>query len=400
MDLTSGCPFWPVKDGLVATYPALEQSVECDVAVLGGGITGACVGHALAGAGVDVVLLDKRDAGTGSTAACTGLIQYEVDVHLHDLAERIGTEKAQRSYQLCLEANRGLADLVRRLGDDCGYAQRPSLYLASRQRDVASLRKEYAARRACGIELEFLDQRAIRARFGLEAPAALLSPEAGEIDAYRLTHALLTRARRDGLRAFDRTRVTRIEHRRKRVVLQTDRGPRVSARSLVLAAGYEMSPFFRDARIKLRTTYALATEPVKSFDGWRDRCLIWETRRPYFYARTTSDQRVLLGGGDDAFTRPDAHVKLLPRKTGALTRRFMKMFPRIVVEPAFRWAGVFAETDDGLPFIAACGKMPGTFIAAGYGGNGITYSFLAGQILRDLLLGHPNRDADLFRFDR
>ena len=132
----------------------------------------------------------------------------------------------------------------------------------------------------------------------------------------------------------------------------------------------------------------------------RETAMNRETRRPYFYARTTSDQRILLGGGDDPFTRPDAHAQLLPRKTRALTRRFTRMFPRIAIETAYRWAGVFAETEDGLPFIGACGTMPSTYIAAGYGGNGITYSFLAGQILRDLLLGRPNRDAQLFCFDR
>jgi glycerol-3-phosphate dehydrogenase len=47
MDLTSGAPFWIVRDGLLATYPRLKRDRRCDVAVIGGGITGALVAHRL-----------------------------------------------------------------------------------------------------------------------------------------------------------------------------------------------------------------------------------------------------------------------------------------------------------------------------------------------------------------
>jgi cation diffusion facilitator CzcD-associated flavoprotein CzcO len=48
MDLTSGAPFWIIKNGLLATYPRLKRDRRCDVAVIGGGITGALVAHRFA----------------------------------------------------------------------------------------------------------------------------------------------------------------------------------------------------------------------------------------------------------------------------------------------------------------------------------------------------------------
>lgn len=400
MDLTSGCPFWPIRDGLLTSYPPLGRDVTCDVAIVGGGMTGGFVAHALAEAGVDVVLLDKRDVGTGSTASCTGLLQYEIDMPLHQLIDRIGLDKAVRSYLLCLGAIDKLERLTQKLGDDCGFARRKSLYLASSPRDVASLEKEHAARVACGIRLDLLGPREVRARFPFSAPAALLSYDAGEVDAYRLTHALLRAAANHGARVFDRTRVTTIDHGKRRSNIHTDRGFRVSARRIVFATGYETQRFLHDPRVKLHTTYALASEPVSSFDGWTDRCLIWETNRPYFYARTTSDDRVMIGGGDEEFINPDDHPGLLPRKQGSLRRRFARLFPSIPFETAYRWAGVFGESDDGLPFIGDCNRVPNSYFAVGYGGNGITYSLLAGAIIRDLFLDRRNPDARLFCFDR
>lgn len=60
MDLISGQPLWPVAAGLPASYPALRSDLECEVVVLGAGITGALVTHRFAADGIDVVVLDRR----------------------------------------------------------------------------------------------------------------------------------------------------------------------------------------------------------------------------------------------------------------------------------------------------------------------------------------------------
>jgi glycerol-3-phosphate dehydrogenase len=63
MDLKSGYPYWLVKNGLLNTYPSLHQDITCDVAVIGGGITGALMAYHLVEAGVDTVVLDKANMG-------------------------------------------------------------------------------------------------------------------------------------------------------------------------------------------------------------------------------------------------------------------------------------------------------------------------------------------------
>ena len=94
MDLVSPQPFWPLKNGLLSVYPSLKNNARCDVAVLGGGITGAFAAEALTAAGLDVVVLDKRDVGTGSTSASTALLQYELDTSLCYLTRKYGRESS------------------------------------------------------------------------------------------------------------------------------------------------------------------------------------------------------------------------------------------------------------------------------------------------------------------
>ena len=73
------------------------------------------------------------------------------------------------------------------------------------------------------------------------------------------------------------------------------------------------------------------------------------------------------------------------------------IYPLEGVEMETAWAGTFAQTEDGLPYVGALEKYPGCYFALGYGGNGITFSLIAAQIIRDAILGRPNRSAVCFR---
>jgi glycine/D-amino acid oxidase-like deaminating enzyme len=400
MDLVSPRPFWPLKNGLLSVYPALKQDLKCDVVVLGAGITGAFIAHCLAEEGLDVVVVDKRDVCAGSTSANTALLQYELDTSLVDLTRRMGRPDAEQIYRVCYDSVTAIEHLVTTQNMRCVHQRRKSVYLASRRSDAALLRQECTARQAVGIEVEYWDEEEVRAQFSFSRPAALVSDRAAELDSHRLAHALLALAACRGARIFDRTLVEKYHTDTQSVRLETDRGCKVVAKHAVFATGYESQEFLPHDIVKLKSTYALASEPVEEFPGWWERCLIWETLRPYLYLRTTDDHRALVGGEDDAFRSPTRRDRRVNSKTDRLASRFAEMFPAIELEVAFRWAGTFGETKDGLPYIGQVRQMPRCHFALGFGGNGITYSFIAAEIIRDALLQRPNRNARLFAFDR
>ncbi len=417
MDLVSGCPFWIINNGILGVYPALRENVECEVAIIGGGISGGLIGYRLAEAGIDAVMLDKRDIGTGSTAASTSLLQYETDLTLTELSERMGEERAAAVYRACRGAVKDVLALARKfhVGD---FATRDSLYLANEARQVAGLKREYALRVKHGFDVDWWTRRRIKAESSLPHHAAIESHGAAEIDAFGFTHGIVnaaTKRRRHGLRVFDRTAVTswtKVDGRgwkrgRKGgsgdgggFLLTTAEGFRVKARKIVVASGYESLAFFRKKPAKCHSTYALVTEPLEELTGWPGKRLIWETARPYVYARTTGDGRAIIGGYDEEFRDPQKRDALLVAKTAALKRRFGQLFPKIRCDVAFSWTGTFAETKDSLPYIGEAPGRPGIYFALGYGGNGVIFSTLAAEIIRDEILGEKNEKAELFRFGR
>lgn len=104
MDLRTGCAYWLLRNGLLASYPRLARDEAADIAVIGAGVTGAAVAYQLSRAGANVVVVDRRDVASGSSAASTGLLLYDTDKSLSDLVEVIGRDGAVRSYQLGIDA--------------------------------------------------------------------------------------------------------------------------------------------------------------------------------------------------------------------------------------------------------------------------------------------------------
>ncbi len=398
MNLHSSHPYWSVRNGLLQAYPPLERDVRSDAVVIGGGITGALLSDALVRAGSTCTIIDRRDIGQGSTSASTALLQYEIDTPLHDLAARIGRRPAERAYRLGVKAIGQIAALCQ--GSDSSFASRPSLLLARDERALEELELELKARRKARLDVSWVGSSELRRRYGVDRTGAIRSAVAGEVDPYRLSHWLLTRhVNGGGLRVFDRTKALAYEINSRGVVLRTDRGPTIRAKSVFFASGYETREFFPRRIVRIRSTYATISEPMADLDWWGERALLWETGDPYLYSRTTPDNRIIVGGEDDAITGARERDGQLGRKAAALRRKFTNLTGR-TFESAFSWAGPFGSTKDGLAYIGPHPSFPRAYFALGFGGNGITFSAIAARILRDLFLGKANADAALFCFRR
>lgn len=401
MDLKSGYPFWAVSNGLMQAFPRLEADHRCDVAVLGGGITGALIADELARHGFDVAVLEQRDIGWGSTAASTALLQYEIDTHLVDLAKRYGDADAALAYRACADAIDRLHE-VASAWRDVGFARNRSLYYASRRRDVRALTEEHDARRRHGLDVEMLSKERVREDYGFDAHAALLSAQAARVDPYRLTHRLLQRLRKQGAAVFDRTHVEDVATTSRGVTLRTDTGVHVRASHLVIAAGYAGQHWLKQRVARNRSSYAFISDPLPKDElGFLADTLLWETARPYLYMRSTSDDRLLLGGEDDAVDIPAKRDARVQKKARTLLKRLNDLFPGLEITPAFSWAGTFAETEDGLPFFGPHPQWgPRVHFAMAYGGNGITYSMLGAGLLRALIERRRHPLWPLFSFAR
>lgn len=395
-DLRSGRPVWLSRRMPPLRHATLAPEEETDVLVVGAGISGALVAELLASDGHRVIVIDRRGPARGSTAASTALIQYEIDTPLDHLARRIGAERAARAWRRSHLALRGLHDRTLALGIDCGLASRDTLYLAGDVLDAAGLATETEARRAIGLEATLLSRAALRDGFGIDRPAAIRSFGAFTADPRRLTAGYLAAAIAAGARLAAPVELSDLAKRRDGYLATTGQGT-IACSTVVLATGYEFPDFVPLDGHELLSTYAFATRPQPR-RLWPGECLIWEASDPYLYARTTTDGRAIFGGEDVAFEDEDRRDALLAEKVQAIQRKARRLLPGLDLTPDYAWTGTFGGSATGLPTIGEVPRRPGCWSVLGYGGNGITYSRIAAEIIRTALAGGTDPDADLFRF--
>jgi glycine/D-amino acid oxidase-like deaminating enzyme len=147
-------------------------------------------------------------------------------------------------------------------------------------------------------------------------------------------------------------------------------------------------------------SYVVLTEPMPDLlaeIGWTGGEAVVDARMFLHYFRTTNDGRVLMGSGsgpigfgnridrrftDDAPTAARAELGL---------RRLLPDLARARVERA--WGGPIDVSADHIPFVSTAAD--GVHFAAGFSGNGVGPSYLAGQALASLVTGRNDEWSTL-----
>lgn len=398
-DLRTGHPVWLDRRRPALPFGPLRRSVHTDVLVIGAGISGAIIAEQLCDAGLNVVIVDRREPVTGSTAASTALLQYEIDTPLSHLAERIGTERAERIWRRSKLSVDALRERSERLEIKADQATRSSLYLNGNILDSAGLATEADARRRAGFEVELLKPAALAERFGIAGRHALVSHGNYVADPRRLAVGFLNAAINQGARLYSPVEIIGVETSSSGIAAGTAGGQVISATTAIFATGYEMLKGIPDNGNRIISTWSIATRPQPR-SIWPGAAIIWEAADPYLYIRTTSAGQVICGGEDEDISDATERDAKLTAKCAILSRKLGSLLPSIDPTPTHCWAGSFGANVHGMPTVGPVPMMPGCYAAMGYGGNGITFSMMAGQMLRGIITGTGDPDLDLVSFER
>jgi glycine/D-amino acid oxidase-like deaminating enzyme len=383
--------------------PALHRNLEADVAVVGGGVTGCAVAYFLAQSGAKVVLLEANRIGRGSTAASTALLMQEPDTDFRDLAARYGAKATRHIWSAGRAAVTDLRRTLQALHIDVRAHALPSVYFTRDEDQVAGLQREHRRRRAARVPARWLTPNAIFNLTGIDAEGAILTAGNAQVDPYRTCLGLAEAAERHDAWVFERSRVRRMRGDARGIDIDVGRS-RIRASWGVVATGYA-TPSFKPlaARFRMVDTYVIATPPLSRLArtslGLGD-VMLWDTEEPYHYLRWTPDHRLLFGGGDRPH-QSGSRWAVLRAKARELVRDLSGLYPALGrIEPEYAWEGLFASTPDGLPYIGTHRRYPRHLFALGYGGNGMTFGFMAGRMLARIIDGTSRPEDALFSFGR
>jgi glycine/D-amino acid oxidase-like deaminating enzyme len=396
-DLRGGRSPWFNVDARPACRE-IGENIKCDALIVGAGITGSLVAERLTRQDLDVVIVDRELPGRGSTAASTSMLLWEIDRSLTQLTDAYGFERAMRAYRASFDAVAGLKSLVLQLGIVCDLRDKDSLYLAAGD-SAGELIEENRLRQRAGLPGDFLDHAMLLDTFKISRAGAIVSPGAADADPMQLARGLLNISVARGARLFDGEAVT-FDSSGRAVGVAMANGREIEARSVILATGYTMPDIVHSTVQSVSSSWAIATKPQPQ-NVWKDSVLIWENSKDYLYARTTRAGRIIIGGEDsETAIEPNVRDRLIPEKSHILAQRLAALWPIANTEIEFRWSGTFDTTRDGLPLIGPVPGQNGVYAAYGYGGNGITFSFMAAQLVGNLIAGSTSPLLRDFALDR
>ncbi|WP_223701174.1 NAD(P)/FAD-dependent oxidoreductase [Sutcliffiella deserti] len=400
MNLHNGRLYWPETYTGIAQYPELEENISCDVLIVGGGMAGALCAHVLSQEKeLDVVIIDRRQPGSGSSSANTGLLQFSSDKMLHELMEQKGEQDAVYFYQLCQNAMKDLHKIASELAEDPEFRSQNSLYFASSNEDVSKLVLEYEALRKHEFPVEYLEASDISSRFPFSKPAALVTSGDAEVNPYKFVQILLKEATTSGVRIYGQTPLI---HKNKTVhgfTCESEKGT-IEARYIIFATGYENDFLAAQLGADLNRSYAIVTEPLPSLKTWYNEWMIWETKRPYLYMRTTEDGRIVAGGLDEDKAKAPLNEGLIEERGERILQKIIEHFPALSPKLSHAWCATFGESHDGLPYIGEHPIRLGEYYCLGFGGNGTVYSMLGATIIKDLITKNSHPASRLFSMER
>ena len=395
-DLHTDTPLWLATPRIHPRTRATPRRDRYDIVIIGAGISGALMASSVANDARSVLVIDRRKPVGGSSLASTAMIMSEIDTPLSKLTDAIGAADARRVWGRSMAAVQRLEDRVREADIRCDFQRRSTLFLTGDEMGWRALKTEAELRAAAGFAARFLDGATLRERYGIDRTGAIESDCAASANPAQMTAGFLRDAARRGAELVAGPEVAKVESHKGSVTLTLDDDSVVECRHAVFCTGYEFLKRLARLDHDVISTWAVATAPHTVRPGWLDRSLVWEASDPYLYLRSTRDGRILAGGEDESDEKAHQDGRKLERKARAIARKVSALLGIETPEVDYAWAGSFGVTPDGLPIIGAVPGLDNVFAVMGYGGNGITFSQIASEIISARLDGRADPDETVF----
>lgn len=372
-------------------FPTLQETIETDVCVIGGGIAGLTTAYLLSREGKAVVLIDAMEMGKGETGRTTAHF-FPPDDRYFEIEDAFGEEKARLVAESFEQATALVEKIVKKEEIDCEF-ERLSGYLFSLSPDgYANLDKEFEAARKAGVELNKRDRVP---GLSFDSGPCLQFRNQAQFHPLKYLNGLIKAFGRNGGIIYNRTRALAIKRRNKTFLVKTERGA-IEAQAVVVATN---TPF--NDRLVMHTkqaAYRTYVVGIRVPKGSVPRILLWDNGDPYYYVRlTTPDEQskheILIVGGADHKVGQDEH----PEHRYAEIEKWVRQHFPMAGSVDFKWSGQIMEPADGVGYM---GRNPmdfkNVYVITGDSGNGMTHCTAGAMLVTDLIMERKNSGLDLY----
>ncbi len=357
------------------SYPVLNQALEADVCIVGGGITGMTAALQLSKAGQRVVLLEAETLAYGTTGSSSNHLNTQIDFGYRNVEKKFDKEVARLVATSRSQAIDYIEKNVKEYDIDCDFKRLDGFLYTEGEDEVETLEREYEACLRAGLAVN--KARSLTLPFAVKM--GLHFDRQAAFNAIKYVAGMARQV--EGLqgRIFENSRVVDLD--RDTMTIQTTQGS-VKAAKVFLATHI---PLFINVHQSTSAPYRSYMIAIKVTEYPQD-ALYWDMFDPYHYTRIYEQQgqKWLAIGGADHKTGHDDPQKDYYKDLEAYARVRYD-----VQEVSYRWTQQYFEPSDGLPFIGIS-PFGSTYMATGFSGDGLVYGTVAGILVADQIMGNNN----------
>lgn len=374
----------------------LEGDVRADVCIAGAGYTGLSAALHLAERGFSVVVLEAERIGWGASGRNGGQLGIGQRKDQRSLEECLGREWAHRLWDLGVESNALVKELIGRYAIACDL--KPGLIHAAWKKSDADWHRtgvEHMATEYGYTKMRYLTREEIRETIASDRyHGGIYDEEGAHLHPLNYALGLARAARAKGVVIHEESRVTGIS-RTDPATVKTAKGS-VRAAHVVLACNAylgALEPRVAGAIMPINN-FIIATEPLgdEARALIRNDACVQDTKFVIDYYRLSADGRLLFGGGE-------SYSPKLPKDLAAFVRKpMLRVFPQLKDKRIdYAWSGSVAITLKRMPHF---GRLePNIVFAHGYSGQGINIATLGGKLIAEAIAGQAGRFDTMARLD-
>lgn len=370
------------------SFPSLTSEFHVDVAIIGGGITGITAAYLLSRAGKKVAVLEARQVGEGSTGYSTGNLYATVGGDgMHSIAKKFDDDKLRAVVQSRGEAVDLIEQISKEYSIDCDFKRVPwSLFTVD------------------GSKQSFVEQeRDAAIRVGLPVVSTVPYPSdvkdgfsvqnQAQFNPLKYVTGLANKIASDNCRIFENSRVTKVEDG-ELCIVQTENA-RITATRVIMATHTPKGLYAVHTTLGPYREYAVAVrlngnEPAPG--------IYWEMQTTEHYSVRTFDSpqgRMIMALGEmHKVGQKEENLDSFHKLEAFLRKRFD------LGEVVYRWSAQQYKPSDSIPYIGISTGDKNTYIATGFGADGLTYGTLAAKVISDDILGIDNKWKETYKASR